>query len=76
MTSGSNNGIFSGQEQDTTKQRIFKFLDGLKLGNMTSYFSPTGEKNLARKFSVSIEKFREIVEEHRQKGGGNGSKCG
>lgn len=75
MSSGPDKDIcFNRQEQDTTKERIFKFLDGLALGNMTSYFSPVGEKNLASKFSIGIEKFREIVEEHRQKGGGDGSK--
>lgn len=71
MTSGSNNGISSpGQEQDTIKQRVFKFLDGLKLGNMTDRFSPTGERNLASKFKITLEQFQQIVEEHRQKGGG------
>jgi hypothetical protein len=57
------------QDEDTTKQRVFKFLDGLKLANLSDIFSPVGEKNLANKFRLSIEEFKEIIEEHRQKGG-------
>jgi len=68
MTSGSNNGISSpGQEQDTIKQRVFKFLDGLKLGNMTDDFSLVGEKNLANKFKISVEEFRTLIQEYRKK---------
>ena len=48
MTSGPDKDIFTnGAGKNITKKRVFKFLDGLKLGN------------------------KEIVEEHRQKGGGD-----
>jgi hypothetical protein len=76
MKDGSNNGIGSKrQEQDTKKQRIFKFLDGLALGNMTSDFSEKGLRNLASKFKINQDQFQQIVEEYRQRGGDDASKC-
>jgi hypothetical protein len=56
------------QDEVTTKQRIFKFLDGLRLSNLTDQFSLIGERNLANKFKVSIEVFKQYVEEHRKGG--------
>ena len=69
MTSGPNkDNLPTEQGKDITKQRVFKFLDGLRLGQMSHHFSPTGERNLANKFKVSIEVFKQYVEEHREGG--------
>lgn len=56
------------QGECTTKKRIFKFLDGLKSANLTDQFSLTGETNLSRKFSISLDEFRQVVLEYRKGG--------